>query len=158
MGNETGNVSDNFIDDEGGFEQNVEDYYDFDNVTRNIHDALQDAFIDYESKEEKNYCRKGFVQENDIVDELKWNEKKNFWIWKTLLIHQEADCIDSFFYSICYAIRYQKTNKKTKCKDDLELKKNMLNDKLYNLLFNAKDNLRLDLDVLIINAFLLMKF
>lgn len=39
------------------------------------------------------------------------------------------------------------TNKKTKCKDDLELKKNMLNDKLYNLLFNAKDNLRLDLDV-----------
>lgn len=34
----------------------------------------------------------------------------------------------------------------------------MLNDKLYNLLFNAKDNLRLDLDVLIINAFLLMKF
>ena len=50
------------------------------------------------------------------------------------------------------------TNKKTKCKDDLELKKNMLNDKLYNLLFNAKDNLRLDLDVLIINAFLLMKF
>ena len=119
---------------------------------------MQDAFIDYESKEEKNYCRKGFVQENDIIDELKWNEKKKFWIWKTLLIHQEADCIDSFFYSICYAIRYQKTNKKTKCKDDLELKKNMLNDKLYNLFFNAKDNLRLDLDVLIINAFLLMKF
>lgn len=71
MGNETGNVSDNFIDDEGGFEQNVEDYYDFDNVTRNIHDALQDAFIDYESKEPKNYCRKGFDPENDIVDELK---------------------------------------------------------------------------------------
>ena len=28
-----------------------------------------------------------------------------------------------------------------KCKDDLELKKNMLNDKLDNFLFNTKDNL-----------------
>lgn len=34
-----------------------------------------------------------------------------------------------------------------KCKDDLELKKNILNDKLDNFLFNTKDNLWLDLDV-----------
>ena len=44
--------------------KNVEDYYAFDNVTRNIDDTLEYAFIDFESQERNNYCSEDFDQEN----------------------------------------------------------------------------------------------
>ena len=65
---------------------------------------------------------------------------KNDEFKKTLLIPEETHCIDS-------EIRYQKTNKKTKCKNDLELKSNISNDELHYSLFNAEENLRFNLNV-----------
>lgn len=113
---ETGNLVDNFIDGRGESEQTVEDYYAFHNVTRNIVDALQDAFINYESQEANNYCREDFDPENEIIDCFKDTAVKIDEFKKSFLVCQETDCIDLFSYLICYAIRYQKANKKKNVK------------------------------------------
>ena len=113
---ETGNLVDNFIDGRGESEQIVEDYYAFHNVTRNIVDALQDAFINYESQETNNYCRDDFDPKNEIIDCFKDTAIKIDEFKKPFLVRQETDCIDSFSYLICYAIRYQEENKKQNVK------------------------------------------
>ena len=73
---------------------------------------MQDAFIDYESQEVNNYCLEDFDPENEIIDDSKDTAKKIDEFKQTILIPQETDCIDSFFYSICCAIRFLKTNGK----------------------------------------------
>ena len=55
-----GNVNDNFIDDEGMFNKSVENYYRFDNVTRNAQDAYHTLLFDYEFQETNNCCREDF--------------------------------------------------------------------------------------------------
>ena len=52
------NVSDvDFIDDENDFDDNVEDYYAFANVSRSYEDTMQDLFIDFNwSQETNDYC------------------------------------------------------------------------------------------------------
>ena len=44
----------NFIDDEKDFDENVEDYYAFTNVSRCVEDAMQDSFIDFDYSQEAN--------------------------------------------------------------------------------------------------------
>lgn len=52
------NVSDSgFTDDENKFDENVEDYYTFTNVSRRIEEAMQDSFINFDySQEDNKYC------------------------------------------------------------------------------------------------------
>ena len=71
-----GNISDNFIDDKGTFNELVEDYYQFDNVTRNAQDALNDTLLFvYESQEANNYCREDFDITNERIDEFQYSKK-----------------------------------------------------------------------------------
>ena len=64
----------------------------------------------------------------------------------TLLIQHGLENIDSFYFILLFAIRYQFKNKKDECSID-ELKNDIENDQLYDVLFSTKDNLRLDLDI-----------
>ena len=53
-----GNVSDIFFDGKGIFIESVEDYYQFDKVTRNAQHALNDMLLfDCKSQEANVYCR-----------------------------------------------------------------------------------------------------
>ena len=45
-----------FMDDENVFDENIEDYYAFKNVSRSAKDAMQDSSIDFDySQQAKNY-------------------------------------------------------------------------------------------------------
>ena len=52
------NVSDgNFINDENDFDENVEGYFAFTNVSRSVEDAMQKFFINFDYYQEaNNYC------------------------------------------------------------------------------------------------------
>ena len=52
------NVSDgNFINDENDFDENVEGYFAFTNVSRSVEDAMQNFFINFDYYQEaNNYC------------------------------------------------------------------------------------------------------
>ena len=63
------------------------------------------------------------------------------------MIPQGFENIDSFYYALLYAIRYQSKNLKNDCLSDDELKKDLENDELYDKLFTAKAKLRLNLDI-----------
>ena len=58
------------------------------------------------------------------------------------MIPQGFENVNSFYYAIYYTIRYQLKNKKTNCRNDDELKKDMDNDKLYEVLSATKGKLR----------------
>ena len=62
-------VSDaNFIDDEKDFDENVEDYYAFTNVSRCVEEAMQDSFIDFDySQEANNYCPDDYDPSEEII-------------------------------------------------------------------------------------------
>ena len=77
---------------------------------------MQDAYINYESQEANNYCREDFDPENEIIDCFKDTAKKIDEFKKSFLVCEETDCIDLFSYLICYAIHYQKANKKQNVK------------------------------------------
>ena len=57
-----------------------------------------------------------FDPKNEIIDCFKDTAIKIDEFKKPFLVRQETDCIDSFSYLICYAIRYQKANKKQNVK------------------------------------------
>ena len=95
------NVSDgDFIDDENNFDENVEDYYAFTNVSRSVENAIQDSFINFGySQEVNNYCKDDHDPSEEIIDEFKDSAKKVEDFKHTLLIPQG-------FENILYAVRY----------------------------------------------------
>ena len=143
------NVSDvDFIDDENNFDKNVEDYYAFTNVNRSVEDAMQDSFIDFDySQEANNYCPDDYNTNKEIIEKFKDSAKKVEDFKLTLLILQGFKNIDSFYYALLYAIRYQLKDKKIECQNDDELKKDIDNDKRYDVLSVVWEKLRLDLDI-----------
>ena len=140
------NVSDrDFIDDEDDFDEAVEDYYAFTNVSRCNENAMQDSFIYFDYfQETNNYCPDDYDPSEEIIDEFKDSAKKVDHLKYTILIPQGFENINSFYYAILYAIRYQLKNKKIECQNYDELKKDIDNDKLYGALSAAKEKLRLD--------------
>ena len=143
------NVSDgDFIDDEKNFDENVEDYYAFANVSRSVEEAMQDSFIDFDySQEANNCCPDNYDPSEEIIDEIKVSAKKVEDFKRTLLIPQGFENIDSFHYAVLHAIRYQLKNKKIECQNHDELKKYIDKNKLYDALSAAKEKLRLNLDI-----------
>ena len=115
------NVSDgDFIDDENKFDENVENYYAFTNVSRSVEDAMQDSFIDFDySQETNNYCPDDYDPSEEIIDEFKDSAKEVNDFKRTLLIPQGFQNIYSFYYAILYAIQNQLKNKKIECQDKL---------------------------------------
>ena len=149
--NISANVSDvDFIDDENDFDENVEHYYSFTNVSRSYEDAMQNSSIDFDwSQERNNYCVEDYDPAKETIDEFKLTilKKKVEDFKHTLLIPGGFENIDSFYYALLYAIRYQLKNKKNRCQNDNELKKDIDKDKLYDALCTIKEKLRLDLDI-----------
>ena len=107
------NVSDiKFIDD-NVYDENITDYYAFTNVSRRVEDAMQDSFIDLDySQKTNNYCPEDYDPNNEIIDEFKDSQKKVEDFKNALLNSQGFGNIDSFYYGLLYAIRYQLKNKK----------------------------------------------
>ena len=62
------------------------------------------------------------------------------------MIPHGLENIDAFYFALIFAICYQFENKKDECSID-ELKNDIENHQLYDVLFSTKDNLRLDLDI-----------
>ena len=143
------NISDgDFIDDEKNFDENVEDYYTFTNVSRSVEDAMQDSFIDFDySQEANNYCPNDYNPSEKIIVEFKDSAKKVEDFNGTRLIPQGFEFIDSFYYVIPYTIQYQLKNKKTGCQNDNESQKYVDNDNLYDALSPAKEKLQINLDI-----------
>ena len=64
------------------------------------------------------------------------------------MIPQGLENIDSFYYSLLYAIQYQLKNKKNECQKDNEFRMDIDNNKHYDALLTIKEKLRLDLAIL----------
>ena len=145
-------VSDNeFIDDKTQIDENIEDYYTLANVSRSIEDAMQDSFLESDSSEShhevNNYCDDNYNPDSEQIDEFRDSDKRIEEFKCTLFCSHGLENLDSFYYAILYAIRYQFQNKKDECQNDDQMKQDIENDNLYNTLLNLKENLRLDLDI-----------
>ena len=126
-----------FVDDENIFDENLKTYYATTNVKRSFEDAMQDSFIDFDySQEANNYYPDDYVPSDDIIDEFKDSAKKVEYFKSTLLIPHSPENKDSFYYALLFAIHYQLKNKKDECQVD-ELKKDKVNDQIYDAIFPA---------------------
>ena len=126
------NVSENFFDDENIFDESVENYYWFDNVLRSAEEALNDTLLfDYESREADNYCHEDFHITNQKIDRFQDSKKEILDLKKTLIAPYELLSNDCFYYSICFAIQYIISNKKSECD----------NEKLRHKISNAELNI-----------------
>ena len=137
-GEDVATVSDNeFIDDTE--QQDESGYLYFTNVTRSYDDVMQD--VDIENLEARHYY-------NSDDDEDKLHEFANFEA-KVKAFHQSLinpfglENLDSFFYSILYAIRHKFTKKVDFCEQEDTLKQDVGVD-LSSDLFKIKSSLRLD--------------
>ena len=144
----TPTVSDNeFIDDADFDDILAADYAAFENVTRHYNDSINDALSDFDYEQEpNNYCN------HDDETELSINEFENYKekiesFKKTLVNPQGENNLDSFFYSILYAIRFYLNEKSDSCENDDEIKTD-IGVELFEDLNQIKENLRLDLDII----------
>ena len=140
-------VSDNeFIDDTEIDESGVADYYAFTNVTRGYDEAVEDSLSDFDyDQEPNNYC-----DDNEVdlpIDDFKDHKKKIDSFKETLINPQGENNLDTFFYVILYTIRYQLTQKTEPCVDEDEIKED-IGAEIFDEMFQLKDKLRLDLDIL----------
>ena len=144
----TPTVSDNeFIDDADFDDILAADYAAFENVTRHYNDSINDVLSDFDYEQEpNNYCN------DDDETELSINEFENYKekiesFKKTLVNPQGENNLDSFFYSILYAIRFYLNEKSDSCENDDEIKTD-IGVELFEDLNQIKENLRLDLDII----------
>ena len=144
------NVNDvDFIDNNKKFDENTEDYYVCTIVIRSVEYAMQDSFIDFDYSQKANdYCLGEYKPRKETIDEFKDSAKTVENFNSTLLIPQGFENIDPFYHGLLYAIWYQlKKNNKIECGNDDELKKEIDNDQLYDVLSAANGKLRFDLDI-----------
>ena len=144
------NVNDvDFIDNNKKFDENTEDYYVCTIVIRSVEYAMQDSFIDFDYSQKANdYCLGEYKPRKETIDEFKDSAKTVENFNSTLLIPQGFENIDPFYHGLLYAIWYQlKKKNKIECGNDDELKKEIDNDQLYDVLSAANGKLRFDLDI-----------
>ena len=144
--NNEGNINaatvsdDEFIDDRPLNENN--DFYPyFTTVSRSYDDAMKDSKT-VDDLEARNYFDSD--EEEDEINDLFEAKVKLF--KESLINPQGLENLDSFFYSILYAVRYKLTEKKDSI-DEENLKEDV-GLALFHDLFGIKSLLRLDLDVL----------
>ena len=102
------------------YNESVENYYTFENVSREYDDAIGDSFAGFDfSTEPNNYCSDAEVCNE--VTEFNDSKKKVEEFNKTLINPQGDENVDSFFYAILYAIRYTLTEKSDLCENDNKL-------------------------------------
>ena len=65
-------------DDDDNFDDNLEDYYAFANVSRNYEGDMQDSFIDFDwSQEANNYCMDDYDPSKRTIGKFKNSAKKS---------------------------------------------------------------------------------
>ena len=75
----------------------LKNYYQFDNVTRNAEEALNDTLLfGYEYQEANNYCREDFDIANEKIDEFEDSKKKFDDLKKKIIAPYELPSSDSF--------------------------------------------------------------
>ena len=84
-----------FIDDTE-YNENVENYYAFENVSREQDDVIGDSFVGFDfSQESSNYCSDGEICNEGT--EFKDSKQKVEEFNKTLINPQGDENVDSFF-------------------------------------------------------------
>ena len=134
-----------FIDDTE-YNESAENYYAFENVSREYDDIIGDSFAGFDFSQEPCNC----CSDDEIcseVTEFKDSKKEVEEFSKTLINPQGDENIDSYFYAILYAIRYTLTEKSDPCENDNELQNDIKLDGISEI-FLLKENMRLDLDIL----------
>ena len=97
-----------FIDDTE-YNESVENYYAFENVSREYDDVIADSFAGFDfSQEPSNYCSDDKICNE--VTELKVSKKKVEELNKTLLNPEGDKNVDSFFLCnfICNQVRFNR--------------------------------------------------
>ena len=138
---------DSFIDDCSDMSESVCKYYAFQNAQVNIDDVLKnvhdEAISDLDNASEfTDFSNADLAEKLSEITTFCGSEKRLSDFEKSLLIPQGVWSIDSFFYAVCYAIRYKKTGKVDHCdnfKDEIGVE-------LYEKLLGLKGRLQLKLD------------
>ena len=135
-----------FIDD-AEYDESVENYRAFDNVSRDYDDAINDSLSGFNfSEEAANYCSDNEVEEE--VHNSRDYKKKVHDFKKTLVNPHGDDNSDSFFFfAILYATRFQLTEKTNTCVNQDKLK-NDINKVDLPELFLIKNKLKLDFEII----------
>ena len=108
-------AEDSFIDDASDISESVCKLYAFQDVEVNPDEVL----IKVHEKPVSDLCKTSEVTNfsNDLVDKLpeiiefSGSQKRINEFEKKLLIPHGVGCIDSFFYAVCFAVRYAKVEK-----------------------------------------------
>ena len=107
---------------------------------------MQDSFIAFDySQEANNYCPEDYDPNNEIIVEFKDSAKKLDDFESTLLIPHGFENIDSFYYAFFTYLDIMWKIKNNECVNEDELKKDLVNDELYDKLLVVKEKLRPDI-------------
>lgn len=95
---------------------NVCDYYRFENFTRSIENALEDAIIESSADLENSNGVSNFCDNSDeevvAIDYFERSNEKVNKFEESLLIPHGQDLVDSLSYSICSAVHFLNPEKK----------------------------------------------
>ena len=136
-----------FINDASHISESVCEHYAFQNVEVNIDDVLKNghnkSISDLDDASEfTNFSNPDLAEELPETVTFRGQEKRVSDFEKSLLIPHCDVSIDSFFYAICYAIRYQKTEKVDQCNNF----EDGIGTELYEKLLGLKERIQLKLD------------
>ena len=136
-----------FIDD-AEYDESVENYCAFDNVSRDYNDAINDSLSGFDFPQQAtNYYSDDDEIEEVVTDNFKDLKKKVDKFKKPLVNPHGDNNPDSFFFAILYTIRFQLTEKTNVCENENKLK-NEINKVDLSELFLIKNSLKLDFDIL----------
>ena len=96
------------------YDENVENYQAFDNVSRDYDDAINDSLSDFDfSQEATNYCQDNEIEEA-VVDNFNDSKKKGDEFKKTLVNPHGDDNSDSFLFLnfVCNSFSINSKNKR----------------------------------------------
>ena len=116
---------------------------------------MQDSFLDLDESllpteevgEASNYCHDNYNPNKDEIDEFRDSARRVGEFKHALFGPQGLENPGYFHNAILYNLRYKKKNSKETCVSDDQLKQDIENDKLFEDLSKAKDDLRIDLDI-----------
>ena len=94
-----------------------------------------------------NYCCDNYDLAEDEIDEFRYSTRRVGELRLISLFSLEGlENLDTFYYAILYDLRCKKENSKDTCNNDDQLKQDIENNKLFEVLLKVKVDLRLNLD------------
>ena len=139
-------ISDEEFIDDSEINESITDHYGFTNISRNYTEAVEDSFSDFDfDQEPNNYCNENEIRDLEIDNFKDYKSKIENFV-KTLVNAQGLNNVDSFFYAILFAIRYQLSGKVEPC-DDEQLKID-IGAEIFDEIYPLKSLMKLNLDIL----------